>query len=255
MGAGECSFDGSVAVITGGAIGLGRAAATALSAAGAAVALLDIDGPAAERTAAELRSGGARAFAVHCDVADEDQVVAAVDAVVTEFGGIDILVNNAALHLLRYNQPFAELPRPELRKLFDVNVIGVVNCTLAAASSMRTRGGGVIVNISSMAGYLSATPYGVSKLAVRGLTTAFAAELAPDRIRVNAIAPGLTATESTLADVPYSLMQRIVTEHQLINRPGTMDDVVSALLYLCSEQSSFITGETLKVSGGYPLNV
>jgi len=178
----------------------------------------------------------------------------AVAAAVDRFGGVDILINNAGLHLMQYNQPFGALSRDEIRGLFDVNVIGVINVTLACRASMSERGGGVVLNISSMAGYMSATPYAVSKLAVRGLTVAFATELASERIRVNAIAPGLMNTENALADLPRPLIDEFVTERQLVHRLGTMGDVVSAMLYLCSDEASFITGETLKVSGGYPLN-
>ncbi|EUA24086.1 short chain dehydrogenase family protein [Mycobacterium xenopi 4042] len=189
-----------------------------------------------------------------CDVADEQQVDAAVGLAIQQLGGIDILINNAGRHLTKYNQPFSVLSRDDIRELFEVNVIGVINCTLACRDSMRERGGGVVLNISSMAGFMNVSPYGVSKLAVRGLTVAFASELSPDRIRVNAIAPGLTNTENALADLPHGLVDDIVRERQLVHRLGTTDDVVSAMLYLCSDDSSFITGETLKVSGGYPLN-
>jgi 3-oxoacyl-[acyl-carrier protein] reductase len=247
-------FDGRTAVITGGAIGFGRAFARALVAEGANVVLADIDVAGAEATAVELVSVSAGAVAVHCDVADPDQVDAAVATAVDRFGGVDILINNAGLHLTKYNRPFGQLTRDEIRGLFDVNVIGVINVTLACRDSMRQRGGGVVLNISSMAGYMSATPYAVSKLAVRGLTVAFATELAPDRIRVNAIAPGLMNTESALADLPRPLIDEFVHERQLVHRLGTMGDVVSAMLFLCSDEASFITGETLKVSGGYPLN-
>ena len=174
------SFDGRTAVVTGGGIGFGRAFARALVAEGASVALADIDIDMAERTAAELVSAGGQAIAVRCDVADEEQVDAAVAVTADQFGGIDILINNAGRHLTKYNQPFGVLSRNEIRGLFDVNVIGVINATLACRDSMRDRGGGVVLNILSMAGYLSATPYAVSKLAVRGLTVAFATELAPD---------------------------------------------------------------------------
>ena len=169
------------------------------------------------------------------------------------FGGIDILINNAGKHLTKYNQPFSVLERDELRALFDVNVIGVVNCSVAARPSMAARGGGTIVNISSMASYLSGTPYSVSKLAVRGLTIAFAQEFAPDHIRVNGIAPGLMATENAMDDLPQELVDQFVNQLQLVPRLGQMDDIVRALLFLCSEDSSFVTGETLKVTGGYPL--
>ena len=248
-------FDDKVAFITGGAIGFGRAFAQALTAEGAAAVIADIDAAAGERTASELRDAGFRALAVTCDVADEYAVEAAVDRSIDEFGGVDILINNAGLHLLHYNQPFSVLPRDDLRALFDVNVIGVVNCTVACRESMRSRGGGAVLNISSIASHLSSSPYGVSKLAVRGLTIAFASELSPDRIRVNAIAPGLMATENALDGLPQELIDDFVNNRQLVHRLGAMDDIVSTALYLLSDEASFITGETLKVSGGYPLAI
>jgi 3-oxoacyl-[acyl-carrier protein] reductase len=247
-------FSGKTAVITGGAIGFGRAFARALTGEGAEVAIFDIDATMAERTAAELTAQGARVIAVPCDVADELQIDNAVGVVIEKLGGVDILINNAGRHLMKYNQPFGVLSRSDLRGLFDVNVMGVINCTLACRDSMRERGGGVVLNISSTAGFMNISPYGVSKLAVRGLTVAFASELSPDRIRVNAIAPGLMNTENALADLPHALIDDIVRERQLVHRLGTMDDVVAAMLYLCSDEASFITGETVKVSGGYPLN-
>ncbi len=248
-------FDGKVAFITGGAIGFGRAFARGLTAEGAAVVLADRDGEAAERTAVGLRAGGVSAMAVTCDVSDETQVDAAVARAVEEFGGVDICINNAGLHLLHYNQPFSVLARADLRALFEVNVIGVVNCTIACRESMAARGGGAVVNISSIAGYMSTSPYGVSKLAVRGLTIAFATELAPDRIRVNAIAPGLMATEAALDGLPAEMIDDFVENRQLVHRLGSMDDIVSTTLFLCSDEAGFITGETLRVSGGYPLGL
>ena len=246
-------FDGKTAFITGGAIGFGRAFARALVAEGASVVIADVDLDAATATAAELDGSGARALAVRCDVAMEDEVDAAVAAAVARFGGIDILINNAGRHLMKYNQPFTQLTRRDVRELFEVNVIGIVNCTVACREPMRSRGGGVVLNISSIAGYLATSPYGVSKLAVRGLTVAFATELASDRIRVNAIAPGLMATENAMADLPQELVDRFVADLQLVKRLGQMDDIVSAMMFLCSDDASFVTGETLRVSGGYPL--
>jgi 3-oxoacyl-[acyl-carrier protein] reductase len=245
-------FAGKVAFITGGAIGFGRAFARALTGEAAAVVIGDVDSEAGERTAAELRAAGHQALAVTCDVADEHAVDGAVAAAADAFGGVDILINNAGLHLTKYNQPFAALPRADLRALLDVNVVGVVNCTLACRDSMRERGGGAVVNISSIAGYLSNTPYGISKLAVRGLTVAFASELAPDGIRVNAIAPGLMATENAMADLPKDMVDDFVQNLQLVHRLGSMDDVVATTLFLCSDEASFVTGETIRVSGGYP---
>lgn len=246
-------FDGKVAFITGGGVGFGRAFARALAAEGASIVIADIDGDAGVALAHELETAGAPALAVVCDVADEHQVQAGIDATVERFGGLDVLINNAGKHLTKYNQPFSVLERAELRALFDVNVIGVVNCSVAARPSMAARGGGVILNISSMAAYMSTTPYAVSKLAVRGLTIAFATEFAGDGIRVNAIAPGLMATENAVDDLPTALVDEFVNDRQLVHRLGQMDDIVQAMLYLCSDESSFVTGETVKVSGGLPL--
>ena len=248
-------FDGKVAFITGGAIGFGRAFARALAARGCAIAIADIDEPAGEATAKQLESEGHRAIAVTCDVADDAGVERAVGVAVEQLGGVDILINNAGKHLTKYNQPFRVLPRFEIRALFDVNVIGVVSCSLACQESMRSRGGGSIINISSIAGYSSSSPYGVSKLAVRGLTIALAQEMAADGIRVNAIAPGLMGTENALADLPQDLVDDFIGNRQLVHRLGAMDDIVNAMLFLCSSSGSFVTGETLRVSGGYPLAI
>jgi NAD(P)-dependent dehydrogenase (short-subunit alcohol dehydrogenase family) len=248
-------FDGKVAFITGGAIGFGRAFGRALGREGAAIAIADVDAGAGQRTAREFEDNGLHALAVACDVASEEQVEQAVTTTVTRFGGIDILINNAGKHLMKYNQPFSVLPRAELRALFDVNVVGVVNCAIACRPTMAARGGGVVINISSIAGHISVSPYGVSKLAVRGLTTALAAELAPDGIRVNAISPGLMATENAMQDLPAAMVDDFVKNRQLVHRLGLMDDVVGAMLFLCSHDADFITGETIKVSGGYPAEI
>jgi 3-oxoacyl-[acyl-carrier protein] reductase len=246
-------YQDKVAVVTGGAMGMGYAFAQALCDRGARVVLADIDLDGAERAAKELRGGGHTALAVQCDVADGNQVDGAVARAVRELGGIDLLINNAGLHLSKYNQPFSRLARDEVRALFDVNVMGIVNCSVACLEPMRQRGGGAILNISSMASYAPESAYGVSKLAVRGLTISFAHEFADANIRVNAIAPGLTGTESALADLPESLVDMLVNEKQLIHRLGQVEDIVKTMLFLCGDDGSFITGETLKVSGGVPL--
>lgn len=250
-------LNGKVAFITGAGQGFGRDFAEAITAAGGAVAICDIDEPAA-RIAAEAivrQHGEGRALAVRADVADEDQVEAAVAAAVENLGGIDILVNNAGRHLTKYNQPFGKLSREDVRAMMEVNFMGVVNCTLACRDAMAARGGGSVVNIASIGGHLSSTPYGVSKLAVRGLTIAFASELADANIRVNAISPGLMGTEAALADLPGDFVARFRDELQLVHRLGRVEDITAAVLYLCSPASNFMTGETLKVSGGYPLGI
>jgi 3-oxoacyl-[acyl-carrier protein] reductase len=248
-------FDGQVAFITGAARGFGAAFAAAFAREGAAVAVADVDDATARDVSAEIEAAGGRAVAVRCDVADEADVDQAVATVVASLGDISIVVNNAGRHLMKYNQPFGTLTRAEIRGLFEVNIMGIVNVTQACQESMRRRGGGAVVNISSMAGYQVSSPYGVSKLAVRGLTTAFAGELAADGVRVNAIAPGLMATESAMADLPPALIEEFVERRQLIHRLGTVDDIVKTALFLCSDAASFITGETVRVTGGVPLGV
>ncbi|MFA7323742.1 MAG: SDR family oxidoreductase [Candidatus Nanopelagicales bacterium] len=246
---------GKVAFITGGAIGFGYAFAEALGAEGASIVIAEINMAAAHEAVAKLQALGVSALAVECDVADDAAVDGAIAKAVAEFGGIDILINNAGLHLTKYNQPFSTLTRAEVRALFDVNVIGIVNCSVSALESMRTRGGGNIINISSMAGNMSSSPYGVSKLAVRGLTIAFAKEFADAGIRVNAISPGLIATDSAIADLPKEMVTSIINDMQAIHRRGEVPDIVNMMLFLISDKASFITGETFKVSGGAALSV
>ena len=248
-------FAGKVAFITGGGAGLGRAFAEALSHEGAAVAVADIDVAAAETAASALDSSTARALAVECDVANVQSVQLAVNTTVRELGGIDILVNNAARHLKKYAGTFGALTSDEIRGLFDVNVIGIISCSLACQPSMRERGGGVIVNIASASAYTSSSPYGVSKVAVRGLTIALATELSIDGTRVNAIAPTMTPTESVLESFSDEDFDRAVNSRQLVHRRATLDDVTNTLLFLCSDDASFITGETIRVTGGSALSI
>ena len=243
-------FHGKVAFITGGAIGFGRAFGRALVSEGAAVVVIDTDRGGAERTAAEFTAFGARAIALECNIADRNQVAAAVESTVDSFGGVDILINNAGRHFRKYGQPFSRLTHDEIRELFDVNVIGTINCCLAVRETMKERGGGVIINIASAAAYSVDTAYGVSKLAIRGLTMTFARDFAEDGTRVNGVSPGLIATENALLEYPPEFFEAAVNMHQLIKRSGTMDDIVNAVLFLGSAEGSFMTGQDILVDGG-----
>ncbi|WP_405624878.1 SDR family oxidoreductase [Streptomyces sp. NBC_00016] len=245
--------EGKVALVTGGGRGFGKAFGEALSAHGAHVVLADIDGAAAAEAAAELTARGASATAVTCDVADEAEVGAVVDGVAERHGGLDILVNNAGLHAA-YNRPFTELGLAKVRRVLDVNVMGVIICSLAAREAMKGRAGASVVNISSSAAYANRSIYGVSKLAVRGLTVSFAREFAADGIRVNAIAPGLIFTDAVRAELSAAEADRVLGE-QILRREGEEQDVVEALLHLVSSRASFVTGETLRVTGGFALSV
>jgi NAD(P)-dependent dehydrogenase (short-subunit alcohol dehydrogenase family) len=248
-------FRGKVAFVTGGAMGMGSAFAQALCERGASVAIADINEAGAAGVADALKAAGGKALGLACNVADEAAVASATARTAEAFGGIDILINNAGLHSAKYNVPFETLGHAEIRRLIDVNIMGVVNCSLACRPLMAARGGGVIFNLASIAGYSINSPYGVSKLAVRGLTIAFAREFAEHRIRVNAIAPGLIATDVVRAELPAQLFEDFAQKNQLVRRTGEIADAVQAMLFLCSSRASFITGETLKVSGGFPLAI
>jgi len=241
-------LEGKIAFVTGGARGIGRTLAEGFAAAGARVALGDIDRETAATAAAALPPGTALALA--CDVTDRHSIQAAFDATVDAFGGIDILVNNAARHHYDVNVPPTQLDPDKWRQILDVNVMGTVNCSTLAAVEMRRRGGGAILNLSSVAGYEVTTSYGVTKLAIRGLTVAMAAELAADNIRVNAIAPGFMDSQTVLDDVPQEVADMFINQFQLIKRQGHMTDLVGAARLLCSDEGSFITGETIIIGGG-----
>ncbi len=268
------SFKGKVVVITGGGGAFGRAFASALARDGARTVLLDIDEALALDAAAALEHQGFDSLGLSCDITDEQRVDEVMQEALDRFGRIDILINNAALHRRKYTQPFGSLPRDEVRALFDVNVMGIINCSLACQPIMASGGGGAMVNIASTSSNACRTPYGVSKLAVRGLTTAFAAEFADDNIRVNAISPGFVGSAGTLDEyerenlvailnalgspLPSQVLDRCSTEDlvemirglHFVQREGKVDDVVEALLYLCSDSAGFVSGETLRIAGG-----
>jgi NAD(P)-dependent dehydrogenase (short-subunit alcohol dehydrogenase family) len=247
--------DKRVAFITGAARGIGRTFAQALGEAGMGTVIADIDFETAEATAAELNAQGLNARAVKCNVADEASVDSAVKEMRSAFGRIDILINNAALHLMEWSCPVTEASSERWRQILDVNVIGIVNCARACRPYMKEAGGGVIVNQASVSGFTAVDVYGITKLAARGLTVALAKELAVDNIRVYGIAPGPMDSEAALADLPPELITRFVEDLQVIKRPGRMQDLVGTLKFFCSDGAAFITGETLIVGGGYPLRI
>jgi len=239
-----------VAVITGGGRGFGKAFGAALAGQGIAVALVDRDGDAAQQAAAEI---GPLATAFTGDVTDETQIGAIMSQMAQAHGGIDILINNAGLHSHEYSRPLAELGLPKIRRLFEVNVMGTIACTLAAAPFMAKRKGASIINIASAAAF-QAGGYGTSKLAVIGLTMTFARELAADGIRVNAIAPGVILTDTIRNEMAPDTLAR-VKAMQYLPDDGAEQDIVDAMLYLTSPQARFVTGETLRVTGGFAAGI
>jgi 3-oxoacyl-[acyl-carrier protein] reductase len=248
------SYRNRTAVITGGARGFGRAFGAALAARGAHVVLVDLDSAAVEAAAAGIRAAGGAATALAGDVANETRMAEVMVEAARFHGGIDILINNAGLHSDEYSRPIADMGLAKTRRLFEVNVFGVVACTLAAKPFMAGRKGASIVNISSSAAHMGGTAYGTSKLAVAGLTITFARELGPDGIRVNAISPGLMLTETIKAELPPATLAR-VKAMQFIDADGVEQDIVDAMLYLTSPGARFVTGETLRVTGGMAAGV
>ncbi len=246
--------DGKVAIITGGGRGFGKAFGHALAAHGAHVYLLDIDLAAAEAAAAEIQGLGGLATGLACDVADEQPFQAIVTSIVARHGGVDILINNAGLHSTEYNQCVANLGIDKIRRLFDVNVMGVLIGSIAAREAMSGRLGAAIVNVSSVGAYQCGTIYGVSKLGVIGLTMNLAKEFAGEGIRVNAIAPGMIMTDTIAAEFPPAAIA-MVRQQQFLDQAGEEADVVEAMLYLVSSRSKFTTGETLRISGGMSVSV
>src|SRR5450631_4245102 len=246
-------YAGKVGIVTGAGQGIGRAYAGAFAAEGGAVAIADIDGAAADQAAAELAALGADSLAFTVDVADEESVKAMTEGCVGHFGGVDILVNNAGLHMGQYNL-CVNLPLEDWRRLLDVNLLGPVLCARHCRQSMAARGGGVILNQSSSSAPLGVGAYSISKLALNGLTLSLAQELATDGIRVVGIAPGMVASDAVLARLEDQ-HKSTVLDGQIIKRFAEMEDLLGMVLFLCSDQAGFVTGQTMLVDGGYVRHV
>jgi 3-oxoacyl-[acyl-carrier protein] reductase len=246
----EIQGRGRTAVITGGARGFGKAFGQALAQRGFNVALVDRDADAAGQAAHAL---GSMVMSFGADVTDEARIAAVMTEAARINGGVDILINNAGLHSHEFSRPMAEMGAAKTRRLFEVNVMGTVICTLAAAPLMAGRAGASIVNIASAAAFQGGA-YGTSKLAVIGLTLSFARELSASGIRVNAIAPGVILTDTIRNEMAPETLSRIKAM-QMLPDEGREQDIVDAMLYLTSPQARFVTGETLRVTGGYAAGI
>ena len=254
----DFALDGKVAIVTGAAVGgIGEAYAKALADVGAAVVCADINEAGAKAVSEAIVASDGRALAVGVDIADETSVQAMVDRTIAEFGGIDILVNNAALMMQIVGAPALAFP-PELwDRAFTVNVKGAWNCSRLAAPSMIERGGGSIVNQSSVGAFPAESVYGITKLALIGLTTTLARELGPSNINVNCIAPGMTQSEAgavlTADGSPFyeAMKNRVAMPERARGAPG---DLCGALLLFVSPAGRWITGQVLNVDGGIALH-
>jgi 3-oxoacyl-[acyl-carrier protein] reductase len=249
-------FAGKVAVITGGARGTGAAYARGFAAAGAGVVIADIRDDEGRAVEAEIADAGGKAVYVTVDVTDVAATEQMAATAVERFGGIDILVNNAALFAGLEAVPLVDLPVDRWDRLMAINVKGVWLCTRAVAPHMKARGGGVIVNQASVAAFGLSGPgridYGTSKAAVVGFTKLAAQELAADNIRVNTVAPGGIVTEASIDMVggDSAVIEKYAASAQLIPHAIQADDMVDPVLFLASDQSRFMTGQTMVVDGG-----
>lgn len=248
-------LDGKVAIVTGaGGRGnsIGRAYAFGLANAGAAVVVADLNGDGATRVAEEITDAGGKALAVHVDITDRDSVAAMAEAAASAFGGIDILVNNAALMVEVVATPAMQSSMENLDRILKVNLHGALNCVQAVVPLMAKRGGGRIVNALSAGAFPAQSLYGVSKIALLGLTTTLAAELGSQNITVNAIAPGMTKSEAGLSLTPDdSPLVQALAGRTPIHLRGEPDELVGPLIMLVSDAGSWMTGQSINVDGGW----
>lgn len=250
-------LDGKVAIVTGaGGRGnsIGRAYALGLAEAGASVIVADLNVQGAQGVADEIVAAGGKAAAVQVDVSDEASTLALAAYASTIFGGIDILVNNAALMVDISYDSLDTVDLEAWNKAFAVNVNGALLCARAVAPSMRARGGGRIVNQSSGGAFPASSLYGITKLALVGLTTALAKQYGKDNINCNAIAPGNVVSEAGKMLVPDDSPFIQFLKMTCAGRPrGAPEELVGTLLLLCSDAGAWMTGQTIHVDGGWVL--
>lgn len=246
------SLGGKVAIVTGAAQGIGAQYALALAAKGASVVLADVSD--ASPVADAIKANGGQAHAVATDVTDPVSVQAMVESAVSRFGTVTILVNNAALFGKVTPKPFEQISSEEWDRMMAVNVRGTFECIKAVAPEMRRNGYGKIVNIASgtvFKGVPMLLHYVASKGAIVAMTRALARELGDDGVRVNTLAPGLVMSENVIENPAWkgAVVQNNINS-RAIKREATPEDMCGTLIYLCSADSDFVTGQVMVVDGG-----
>jgi NAD(P)-dependent dehydrogenase (short-subunit alcohol dehydrogenase family) len=243
-------LNGKVALVTGGTSGIGKATAIAFSRAGAKVVLTGRREKEGAQVVAEIKKLGGDAAFVRADVAKDADVKAMIDFTVDKYGRLDVAFNNAGVE---WKGPLEKATEAEYRRIFDINVWGVLNSMRHEIPVMLRNGGGAIVNTSSGAGHIGlpeVSVYVASKHAVEGLTKSVALEFARRNIRINAVAPGVIATEMFDRFAGDELGDQI-TSMIPVGRKGVTEEIAAAVLYLCSDDAKFTIGTSLVVDGGY----
>jgi len=252
--------DGKVAIVTGGAGGIGAATARALAREGAAVAVVDIDGPRADEVAASIGATGGSALSVRADLSEEAEVAAAVASTVTRFGRLDVVHNNAALtesDFLSRDTRVTDLALEVWERTLAVNLRSQMLMCKHAIPAMVGGGGGSIVNMSSGAslkGDRTRTAYGVSKAGVNALTMYAAAGHGKQGIRVNTIVPGLIITDAVRAHLTEGMLD-VLGRSTLTPYLGQPDDIADLVVFLASDESRYITGQMITIDGGMSAHV
>ncbi|MGV9746665.1 SDR family oxidoreductase [Rhodococcus zopfii] len=241
-------FTDRTAIVTGGAQGIGEAYARALAAEGANVVVADLNADAGRQVVKQIVADGGSAVFIPVDVADPDSATELAAETIEIFGGIDHLVNNAAIYGGMKLDLLLTVPWDYYKKFMSVNLDGALNVTRAVWPHMRKRGGS-IVNQSSTAAWLYSGFYGLAKVGVNGLTQQLAVELGGNNIRINAIAPGPIDTEATRTVTPGNMVADMVGKLPL-KRMGTPEDLVGMCLFLLSDEAGWVTGQIFNVDGG-----
>ena len=245
-----------VAVVTGSSSGIGQATAIRFAEEGAAVCVADLDVGGGDETVAQIKAAGGRAFFHKADISSESEARELMNTAARELGGLDILVNNAAAFVFGTVETATE---KDWDRILNVNVKGYAFCSKYAVPHMRKRGGGSIVNLGSISSFIAQpafVPYNTSKGAVLQMTRCLAYDLAPDNIRVNCVCPGNIDTPATMRGAARQGLTReqLVESYaplQFIKRMGDSREVANAILFLASDEASFITATPLMVDGGY----
>jgi 2-dehydro-3-deoxy-D-gluconate 5-dehydrogenase len=245
------SMAGKAALVTGASRGIGRAIALAFGRAGADVAVLARSGPEIESVAEQLRDRGRRAVALQCDITQPNEIAAAIDRALEQFGTLDVLVNNAGGPI--FNAPFLDI-RPEgFSRVVELNLMSVVRFCQAVGAHMVQRGTGSIINVDSIGATHPAplvAPYCAAKAAVVNLTQGLAQEWAHAGVRVNALSPGLVHTEINRALVEHPAFGPTMAQAVPLGRWGEPEDMVGAAIWLASDASAYVTGALVPVNGG-----